>query len=203
MSDYPVEQSEQLYAGRVITLLRDTVRMPDGHSAVREIVAHPGAAVVVALDEQDRVVLVRQYRHPVGGYLWELPAGLLDVEGEPPHRSAARELHEEAALTAQRWHTLLDLRSSPGFSNEAVRVYLARDLHDVPEADRFVGEHEESDLTLRRLDLDEAVGWVLAGTIENAAAAAGILAAHAARSRGWADLRPADVDWPARPGGRR
>lgn len=199
MTGYDVEHSEELYAGSVIRLRRDTVRMPDGHSAVREIVTHPGAAVVVALDEQDRVVLVRQYRHPVRGYLWELPAGLLDVDGEPAHVGAARELHEEAALVAGRWSTLLDLRSSPGFSDEAVRVYLARDLTDVAEADRFVGEHEEADLTVERHDLDEAVGWALSGRIENAAAVAGILATHVARGRGYVDLRDADAPWPAKP----
>lgn len=199
MSGYQVTASELIYGGRIISLLRETVQMPDGHRAVREIVTHPGAAVVVALDERDRVVLVRQYRHPVRGYLWELPAGLLDVDGEPADVGAARELHEEAALVAARWHTLLDLRSSPGFSDEAVRVYLARDLTEVAEADRFVGEHEEADLTIERLDLDEAVGWALAGQIENAAAVAGILATHAARGRGYADLREADAPWPAKP----
>lgn len=199
MTGYQVEASEEVYGGRIFSLRKDTVRMPDGHSAVREVVVHPGAAVVVALDEQDQVVLVRQYRHPVRGYLWELPAGLLDVDGEQAHAGAARELAEEAGLTAGRWNTLLDLRSSPGFSDEAVRVYLARELADIAAVDRFVGEHEESDMTVRRLDLDEAVGWVLAGTIENAAAAAGILAAHAVRARGYADLRVADVGWPAKP----
>jgi ADP-ribose pyrophosphatase len=167
--------------------------------AVRETVAHPGAAVVVALDEQERVVLIRQYRHPVRDYLWELPAGLLDVQGEAAHRSAARELAEEAGLIARRWDTLLDLRSSPGFSDEAVRVYLARDLSDVAAADRYVGEHEESDLTIRRVDLDEAARWVLAGRIENAAAAAGVLAALAARAAGYSGLRAVDAPWPAKP----
>jgi len=199
VTGYQVEHTEEIYGGRVISLLRDTVRMPDGHSAVREVVTHPGAAVVVALDEVDRVVLVRQYRHPVRGYLWELPAGLLDVDGEPAHVSAARELAEEAGLIAERWHTLLDLRSSPGFSDEAVRVYLARNLRAIDEADRFVGEHEESDLTVERHDLDEAVAWALGGVMENAAAVAGVLAAYAARARGYSDLRPVDVHWPAKP----
>lgn len=199
MTGYEIEDSEEIYGGKIFSLRKDTVRMPDGRVAVRETVAHPGAVVVVALDEQDRAVLIRQYRHPVRDYLWELPAGLLDVDGESAHLAAARELAEEAGLIAARWDTLLDLRSSPGFSDEAVRVYLARDLTDVAVADRYVGEHEESDMTVRRLDLDDAVGWVLAGTIENAAAAAGILAAHAARARGYADLRAADAGWPAKP----
>ncbi len=139
MTGYTVEGSEEIYAGAIFSLHKDTVRMPDGQIAVREIVVHPGAAVVVALDEHECVVLIRQYRHPVRDYLWELPAGLLDVQGEAAHRSAARELAEEAGLIARRWDTLLDLRSSPGFSDEAVRVYLARDLSDVAAADRYVG----------------------------------------------------------------
>lgn len=199
LGGYAVESSEEIYGGMIFSLRKDSVRMPDGQVAVRETVAHPGAAVVVALDEQERVVLIRQYRHPVRDYLWELPAGLLDVQGEAAHRSAARELAEEAGLIARRWDTLLDLRSSPGFSDEAVRVYLARDLSDVAAADRYVGEHEESDLTIRRVDLDEAARWVLAGRIENAAAAAGVLAALAARAAGYSGLRAVDAPWPAKP----
>lgn len=199
LGGYAVECSEEIYGGKIFSVRKDSVRMPDGQVAVRETVAHPGAAVVVALDGQERVVLIRQYRHPVRDYLWELPAGLLDVQGEAAHRSAARELAEEAGLIARRWDTLLDLRSSPGFSDEAVRVYLARDLSDVAAADRYVGEHEESDLTIQRVDLDEAARWVLAGRIENAAAAAGVLAALAARAAGYRGLRAVDAPWPAKP----
>lgn len=197
---YEVEKSEEIYVGKIFSLVRDTVAMPDGHCAVREVVVHPGAAVVVALDEDDRVVLIRQYRHPVRAYLWELPAGLLDVDGEPAHVGAARELAEETALTATTWHTLLDLRSSPGFSDEAMRVFLARGLAEVPVAERYVGQHEEADMTVERVPLDDAVTRALAGGIENAAAAAGILAAWTARARGWTDLRPADAPWRAKPG---
>ncbi|MBA3525133.1 MAG: NUDIX hydrolase [Geodermatophilaceae bacterium] len=196
---YEVEQSEEIYAGKIFRLVRDAVHMPDGRTAIREVVLHPGAAVVVALDDEENVVLLRQYRHPVRVYLWELPAGLLDVAGEPAHVGAARELAEEAALVATTWHTLLDLRSSPGFSDEAVRVFLARGLSDVPVADRYVGQHEEADMTIERVPLDEAVARVLAGDIENAAAAAGVLAAWTARAREWADLRPADAPWRAKP----
>ncbi len=199
MSGYAVEASEEIYRGHIFSLHKDTVRMPDGQVAIRETVAHPGAVVVVALDQDGRVVLIRQYRHPVRDYLWELPAGLLDVAGEQAHVGAARELAEETGLVATRWDTLLDLRSSPGFSDEAVRVYLARDLTEIAAADRYVGEHEESDMTVERVDLDEAARWVLSGRIENAAAAAGVLAALAGRATGYRGLRAADVPWPARP----
>lgn len=180
---YPVEQTEQLYAGRVITLRRDRVRMPDGGSALRETVAHPGAVAVVALDDDDRVVLIRQYRHPVRRYLWELPAGLLDVAGEPLPAAAARELAEEVALAAGEWSVLLDLRTAPGFCDEAIRVFLARDLRPVPVADRHQGTAEESDLTVVRVPLEDAVAAVLDGTVLNAVAVAGILATAAVRAR--------------------
>lgn len=197
--DYALLDSEAIYTGRVFGLRRDLVQMPGGRAAVREVVEHPGAVAVLALDEADRVVLIRQYRHPVRSYLWELPAGLLDVTAESAHVAAARELAEEVGLAAERWHTLLDLRTSPGFSDEAVRVYLARELSEVDRPDGFVVENEESDLTVERVDLDEAVRWALAGTVENAVSVAGIVAAMASRTAGYGDLRPADAPWPARP----
>ncbi len=199
MSGYPVEKSERVYEGGVFSLRRDEVGMPDGQIGIREVVEHPGAIAVVALDEASRVVLVRQYRHPVRGYLWELPAGLLDEPGEPALIAVRRELHEEAGVTAATWHTLVDLRTSPGCSDEAVRVYLARDLSDVPSDERYVGRNEESELTVERVPLADAVAQILTGQLENAITVAGILAAVACRNGGYADLRPADADWPARP----
>jgi ADP-ribose pyrophosphatase len=129
-----------------------------------------------------------------------LPAGLLDVAGEPALAAAERELAEEAALTADEWHVLLDLLVSPGVSSEAIRLYLARGLHDVPASDRFEPEHEELTLAVTRVPLAEARLRVLAGEITNAAAAAGILAASLGAADGWTGLRPADAPWPARPG---
>lgn len=196
---YSVESSEELYRGKIFTLRSDRVRMADGTVATREIVDHPGAVGIVALDGDDRVVLIRQYRHSAAGYLWELPAGLLDVPDEPAQRAAARELHEEVGLTAATWHTLVDLRTAVGFSDEAVRVFLARDLAEVPADERYVGEGEEGDLTVERVPLDEAVAATLTGDLENSIAVAGVLAAAWARGRGWAGLRPADAPWPARP----
>jgi 8-oxo-dGTP pyrophosphatase MutT (NUDIX family) len=198
VSDFSVESSEPVYRGRIMGLRVDEVRMPGGGTATRQVVEHVGAVGVLALDAEDRVVLIRQYRHPVGEWLIELPAGLLDVPGEPPWRSAARELHEEAGLRAERWHTLVDLRPSPGLSDEAIRVYLARDLTEVAEADRHVGKDEETDLGVHRMALDEAVAAVFTGAIENSAAVAGLLAAAYARDRAWTPLRPVDATWAAR-----
>jgi 8-oxo-dGTP pyrophosphatase MutT (NUDIX family) len=146
------------------------------------------------------VVLVNQYRHAVRARLDELPAGLLDLEGESALDAAKRELAEETALAADEWDVLVDLHSSPGFSNEAVRVYLARGLRPVDDGDVFQPEHEELTLTVERVPLAEAVHQVLSGNLTNASAVAGLLAAVHGRATGWRDLRPADAKWPARPG---
>jgi 8-oxo-dGDP phosphatase len=199
VTDFDTVSSRTVYTGHVLTLRADEVRMPGGEVKVREVVEQPGAVGIVALDEQDQVVLIRQYRHPVGDWLVELPAGLLDVPGEKAARTAARELAEEVALTARRWDLLVDVRNSPGLSNEAVRVFLGRDLAPVPEAERHAGIDEETDLGVHRRPLDEAVAAVFTGEIQNALAVSGLLAAAYARDHGWATLRPADTPWPARP----
>ena len=191
--EYRVLASENVFDGRVISLRRDTVAMPGGGDSVREIVTHPGAVAIVALDDQDRVVLVRQYRHPVGRHLWELPAGLRDADGEPPLRTAQRELAEETELAASRWSLLAQVYNSPGFSDEQVQVYLAEQLSDVARPDGFVVEHEEADMTVERVPLDEAVQRVFDGDIRNSSAVVGVLAAARVRSGG-ARLRPADAD---------
>jgi 8-oxo-dGDP phosphatase len=191
--EYEVLDSEPLFDGHVISLRRDTVTMPGGGDSVREVVHHPGAVAVVALDAQDRVVLVRQYRHPVGRHLWELPAGLRDADGEPPLRTAKRELAEETQLAAARWSLLVSLFNSPGFSDELVHIYLAEELSDADRPDGFVVEHEEADMTVERVPLDEAVRRVFAGDIRNSSAVAGVLAA--ARHRAVpAPLRPVDTE---------
>ena len=189
--DYRVQGSETLFEGRVIALRRDTVAMPGGGDSVREVVAHPGAVAVVAVDDEGRVVLLRQYRHPVGRYLWELPAGLRDAEGEPPLETAKRELAEEVLLAAERWSLLTTTYNSPGFSDELVLVYLAEGLTDVARPDGFVVEHEELDMTIERVPLADAVQRVFDGDIRNASAVVGVLAAAQARA---AAPRLRDVD---------
>lgn len=198
--DYPLLGTESIFTGRVISLHRDRVQMSDGSVAEREVVDHPGAVGVVALDDDGAIVLVNQYRHPVRTRLEELPAGLLDVDGETALHAAQRELAEEAAVTASDWHVLVDLLTSPGMSNEAIRLFLARGLAPVPEHERFRPEHEEITLTVHRVPLADAVSRVYAGELTNAAAVAGILAAAHGSAAGWVGLRPADAPWPARPG---
>ena len=191
---WPVVSSAELLRGRLITVRSDKVRTPDNHLAEREVVLHPGAVAVLALDDADRILMIRQYRHPVGRLLWELPAGLRDVAGEDPWRTAQRELVEEAGYRARDWRVLADYFSSPGFSTERLRVYLARDLEPVPQAERdFTPEAEEAFLLTSWLPLEAAVGKVFAGELHNGVTALGILAGYAARSDGFARLRPADA----------
>ncbi|WP_307874010.1 MULTISPECIES: NUDIX hydrolase [unclassified Frankia] len=196
---YEVAESTTPYQGRIIAIRRDLVRMPDGDVAQRDVVVHPGAVGVVALDDAERVVMVFQYRHPVRRPLWELPAGILDEPGEPASVAAARELAEETALRAERWSVLADVWASPGMTDEAFRVFLARGLSEIPVGERYVPVHEEAEMTVARVPLDEAVTRVLDGDISNAMAVVGILAAARARDIGFATLRPADAPWAARP----
>jgi ADP-ribose pyrophosphatase len=187
--------SETVYEGSILALRVDRVRMPGGGTAKREVVEHYGAVAVAAVDADRRVAMVYQYRHPVGRRLWELPAGLLDAVGEDPLATAKRELQEEAGLAARDWRVLVDTASSPGFSDESVRTYLAMGLSEV---DRPDPEDEEADLSLHWFSLEDAAGMVLAGEIVNASAAAGVLAAYAAVIDG-KPTRPVDATWPDRP----
>lgn len=197
-----VRSSRTVHDGLVWDVRRDEVDLGDGQTVTREVLVHTGAVGVIALDEQDRVLLVRQYRHPVRSYLWEPPAGLLDVEGEDPLEAARRELAEEADLRADEWHLLVDYFNSPGGSTEAFRCYLARRLHGVPEGDRHDRHDEERDMATAWVSLDDARDLVLRGRLHNPTAVCGILAAYVARDAGWSALRPADSPWPERSPGR-
>ncbi|CAN5872387.1 ADP-ribose diphosphatase [soil metagenome] len=193
MADHAFETitSETLYVGKIFALRADEVQMPGGGSARREVVEHYGAVGIAALDDDDQIVLVYQYRHPVGRRLWELPAGLLDIGGEAPHLSAARELEEETGLAAEHWSVLTDIVAAPGFSDESVRIYLATGLREIerPEA-----HDEEADMVIERRPLAEAVQMALSGEIVNSLAVAGILATWAVR-QGVAQPRPIDAEW--------
>jgi 8-oxo-dGDP phosphatase len=191
-ADWPVAGSVVLARARIVTLKQDDVQLPDGELVVREVVEHPGAVAIVAIDEADRVLMIRQYRHPVRSMLWELPAGLRDVPGEPPLETARRELLEEAGYQAGDWHELADYLSSPGISTEQVRVYLARNLTVVPAGQHeYVRQHEEAYLTVAWVPLAEAVRAVLAGDLRNGVAIVGILSAYAAHAAGFRALHPA------------
>ncbi len=205
LADVPVardvSEARVLHAGRIFDLRSERVDLGEGGVVTREFVDHPGAVAIIALDQDERVLLLHQYRHPVRRELWEPPAGLLDVDGEDAQVAAARELLEETDLRAARWDVLADYYTTPGGSNEALRVFLARDLSEVPPAERHAREAEELGMELRWVPLDEAVSAVLAGDLHNPSAVVGILAAAAARATGWSSLRPADSPWPERRGG--
>lgn len=186
----PVSESRVLHRGMVWDVVSETVDLGAAGTVTREFVRHPGAVSVIALDDDDRVLLLRQYRHPVRAELLEPPAGLLDVPGEPPLAAARRELAEEADLVAGAWWLLTEYLSSPGGSDEALHVFLARDLSPVPDEERHVREAEEADMTAVWVPLDDAVTAVLGGRLRSPSTVIGVLAAHAARSRGWTDLRP-------------
>jgi ADP-ribose pyrophosphatase len=189
---WPVKGRPRRARGAFVVLRTDQVRMPDGDVAPRDVVEHPGAVAIVALDDAGQVLLIRQYRHPAGRFLWEIPAGLRDVPGEPPHGTAERELREETGYAARTWHVLTDCYTSPGISTEQVIVYLARGLAEIPDAERGPPlRHEEAHLEPAWVPLEQAVQLFLTGELHNGVAAVGILAAYAARQDGFAMLRRA------------
>lgn len=194
--EFAVSGSDTLHVGRVLALRLDQVVMPGGRTVAREVIEHPGAVAIVPLHDDASVVMVDQYRHAVGCRMRELPAGLLDTPGEDPVATARRELSEEVGCTARDWSVLLDVVPSPGFSDEAVRVFLARGLAEVGRP--ASPDDEEADLAVVRLPLTDAVCQALAGEIVNSSAVGGLLAAQAVLA-GTAQPRPVDAPWPHRP----
>jgi ADP-ribose pyrophosphatase len=180
---------------RVIDVRSDVVVLPDGGTATRDVVVHPGAVGIIALDDSDRVLLVQQYRHTVRQLLWEPPAGLLDEPGEDPLTAARRELFEEAHHHAERWDVLVDAFPSPGMTDEAVRIYLARDVR-AADGPRYDATDEERDMPVQWVPLDAAVSAVLGGRLHNPMAVMGLLAAAHARDADFTGLRPANAPWP-------
>lgn len=186
-----------VYQGRIWNVVQDKFRLTEGaEPLVRDYIKHPGAVAVVVLDDDGKVLLLRQYRQPVRMALWEVPAGLLDVDGEDFVAAAARELAEEADLAAAEWNVLVDFFNSPGSSSEAIRIYLARGISPVPEAERHVRTHEEAEIEFQWVELEDAVRAALEGRLHNPSAVVGVLAAAAAKRDGFANLRPADAPWP-------
>ena len=170
----PVVESKLVYQGRVWDVRSDTVAYGDGQ-IVRQYVEHPGAAAIVALDDEDRVLLIQQYRHPIRHRDWEIPAGLLDVDGEPPAETARRELAEEVDLVAASWEPLVSIFTTPGGNDEVVHLFLARRLS--PAGDVHEREDEEADIRLEWVPLQDAVAGVLAGRLRNGILALGVLTA--------------------------
>ena len=191
-----ITASETVFAGAVWDLRRESFDY-SGTSITREYVDHPGAVAILALDDDGRVLLIKQYRHPIAARDWELPAGLLDEAGEAPVDGAIRELAEEADLEATRWDLLAEFFSSPGGSNESIRIFLARGLSTTPHP--FARFDEEAEMETRWVDLDEVVEAVLARSVTNSILGYAVLAAAASRARDWGTLGDPRAAWPWHP----
>lgn len=172
---YEVVDSRERFSGKIITVVTDTVRMPGGEPAERDVVRHPGAVGAVAVDDDGRVLLIKQFRHPVRAALWEVPAGIRDVGGEDPEETARRELLEETGWTAREWSHLATIHSTPGNSDERYEIFLACGLAEADERPEV--KDEELDLELRWVPLADACAEVLDGRITNSMCAIGVLAA--------------------------
>ena len=191
----PVVATRTTYAGLVWDVHRDRVDLGAAGIVERDLIAHPGAVAVLAIDDDDRIALVQQYRHPIGWRSWEIPAGLRDVADEPLLDCARRELAEEADLIAADFSVLIDYFTTPGFTSEAIRIFLARGLTQVPQGERHTRTAEEAGMPLRWVALDEAHAAVLAGRLHNPHTVIAVLSAHALRADGWRGLRPLDTPW--------
>ena len=188
---WPVAGTEEHYRNWLVSVRTDKVVMPDSHQAERTVITHIGAVGILALDERDRLLMIRQYRHPVARQLWEIPAGLRDVTGEALADTARRELLEETGHVAREWHVLLDSYSSPGIITERMRIFLARGLEAAESGYQRRGE--EKFLRTAWVPLAEAAAAALAGKLHNGATIQGVLAGSIAASGGFSGLRAADA----------
>ena len=188
---WPVAGTEEHYRNWLVSVRTDKVVMPDRHQAERTVITHIGAVGILALDERDRVLMIRQYRHPVARQLWEIPAGLRDVTGEALADTARRELLEETGHVAREWHVLLDSYSSPGIITERMRIFLARGLEAADSG--YQRQGEEKFLQTAWVPLAEAVAAALAGKLHNGATIQGVLSGYIASSGGFSGLRSADA----------
>ncbi|MDO5723430.1 MAG: NUDIX hydrolase [Flaviflexus sp.] len=193
-ADYArVTQTVRHYEGGVFSFVSEDIVLPGAEVPVRrDFVDHPGAVIIVPVNERREVLLLSQYRHPARMVLWELPAGLRDAEGEDPLETAQRELAEEANLAADRWHVLVDILSSPGATNEAARIFLARDLRTIDSG--YERTDEEADFDYRWVDIAQAARLVAGGQLHNNATVTGILSAVRALDDD-SLLREPDAPW--------
>lgn len=165
----------QVYAGRIVDLGVEDVTLPNGAHVALEVIRHKGASAVVAVDDAGAVVLIRQYRHAAGGYLWELPAGVLDHAGEAPEACAARELREETGLVAREIGALGTIFTTPGFTDERIHLFLARGLTEGTAA----RDHDEDIVEVVRMPFADALARVRGGEIVDGKTICGLYLAGA------------------------
>jgi len=194
--DLPITASDVVFEGKVWNIRREDFTL-DGNTITRDFLDHTGAVAVLALDERGRVLLIKQYRHAVRTRDWELPAGLLDITGEAPLLGAQRELAEEVDLVAESWDLLCEYMTSPGGSNEVIRVYLARGVSAAAEV--FARTEEEAGIEVRWVPLDQVVDAVLARDLQNSILSIAVLSAQALQARGWQGLGDPNAPWPRHP----
>jgi 8-oxo-dGDP phosphatase len=169
-----ISESEVVFNGKIWDIKRESFDY-NGKTLVREFVAHPGAVAIVALNQDNEVLLINQYRHPVREYLWEIPAGLLDMPGESKLEAAKRELLEETGYIAESWSELIEFHTTPGGNNETIAIFLARELRH--QGHELELEGEETDMQVAWVRLGEALDSVLASEMRSPSAAVGIMAA--------------------------
>ena len=169
-----ITATETVFDGKIWDVVRESFDY-NGTTLVREFVKHTGAVAVLAMDDQECVLLIRQYRHPVRSYLWEIPAGLLDIPGEDRLTAAKRELLEETGYEAKTWSRLTEFMTTPGGNDEVITVYLARDLKHIGHNLQLEGE--EIDMIQEWVPLQEALESVLAAKMQSPSAVVAIMAA--------------------------
>lgn len=180
--NYTVKESSLLHDGPIFAVRQDVIETATG-SAKRDVVEHFGSVAIAALRD-DHLLMVRQYRHAVGRYLWEIPAGLLDKAHESPLTAAKRELAEEGHVAANEWHLLGDIISSPGFSEETCRIFKAQDIHEnLDGMDLEPAADEEADMSHQWIPFSQALEWVQTGVVDNAIAVSAILHVAAGTQR--------------------
>jgi ADP-ribose pyrophosphatase len=166
--------SREIYSGRLIRLNEETVSLPNGREVELDIVHHPGGAVIVALNHDEEVCVLRQFRHAAGGVIWELPAGCIDADDAEPMATARRELEEEAGVIAEDWRSLGSIYPSPGFCDEVLHLFLARALSETRT------DHGEDELIeIHWVPLGQALRMVMSDEIRDGKTVAGLFKARA------------------------
>lgn len=196
---WPVKERRVLGRGYVSSFVEEDITAPSGEIMTRQYLTHPGAVAVVAWDDEDRIVVIDQYRHPVAHRLVEIPAGLFDRPEEDPLTAAQRELAEETELAAEDWRVLVDIFTTPGGCAEGLRIFLARGLSLRQRPEGFVVAGEEAHMQAYRLPRQDLIDGIYAGRLSCPSLIAGLLALETVRLSGQLEqLRPADAVWPGR-----